>query len=514
MRSQLVIRIIASAAAAVAALAGPAVHAADGSTGDAPDFASPYMVNVGPAVPGAAWVRDSYQQHFDNAHSVGLGAAFIPVAWSDIEKAPGVYDFSGLDNVVAAAHADHLDLVLQVQTTGEWSVPTPAQVAASGGRRTNSAHPFPGPDTAAPMNIDAALPFWTALVQRYHPKGALADSLGWKDAWGVRYYEVENEPDFQPWPGHGWETVPKDYALYLADLHQAVRGIDPSVKLVGPTLSGVEDGSDSNPTVQSPINDTGLHWLRSLLSSDPATAEWASDQYRATVPAGAPVIGAGPSIDVYSYHCDFASGAFGALTARTDAVRNVITSFATQAAYPTTDQPHMWCSEGAATSYDTSSNSQKYRFAWAQMQFAIELLGAGAERVNFDLGVQGGDSGATWQADPIRPAAQALATYFPSGVGVAPADISSDAANPIAAYQWTNPNTGHTSTIVWALNQPSGSGTVGAPFTVRVPVSTPTAVVVNPVTWEQKVVTATGGAVSLTIDSEDPSPPWIVAEVS
>jgi len=494
------------AALAVVAASAPAWSEDSAGTEATAADASPYLVNVGPAIPGSAWVRDSYRQHFENARSAGLGAAFIPVAWSDVETVPGSYDFSGLDDVVATAHEFDLDLVFQVQTTGEWSVSTPALLAASGGRRTNTVHPLPGPVTAAPMNIDAALPFWTALVTRYHPGGDLAVERGWSDGWGVRSYEVENEPDFQPWPGHGWETVPKDYALYVSHLRPAVKAIDSSVELIGPALSGV----GSNPA----LPNTSVEWLATLLSNDPSTAEWASDQLRATLTPGAPVIGAGPLFDVWSFHCDFADGSANALARRTGEVRDVLGRFATQQPDPTPATPRTWCSEGAPTAYDSSDDGKKYRFAWAQMQFAAELLGAGNERVPFDLGLEGGDSGATWQADPIRSAGLAMSTYFPSGHGVTDVggELSAAAGTDVVGFRWTDPTTGLASTILWAPNQPSGSGGTGAPFTVDVPVATAQAVVVDPTTWEQRTVDVVGGAVPVTLTPADPSPPWIVVE--
>src|SRR5439155_23953903 len=123
---------------------------------------------------------------------------------------------SGLDAVVESAHAHGLQLIVQVQTTGGWSLPTPAMALATTGFRTNSLHPIPRPTTAAPMNIDAAIPYWRALVGRYRAGGELARTQGWRDGWGVRAYEMENEPDFTPWVNGTWETVTKDYALYVA----------------------------------------------------------------------------------------------------------------------------------------------------------------------------------------------------------------------------------------------------------------------------------------------------------
>jgi hypothetical protein len=468
---------------------------------------SPYMVNLGPAIPGPQWVVDPWQAHFDNARETRAAAGFVPVTWSDIEKAPGVYDTAGLDELVVGAHDDGIDLVMQVQSTGEWTVPTPANILASGGRRENTQHPEPAGVTAAPTDIDAAVPFWQELVRRYHPGGTLAREKGWTDGWGVRAYEVENEPDFSAWPGGSWQSVTKDYALFLSHVWKAVHAIDPKVLVAAPGLSGVDPLPGSG--------NTSTDWLRTLLSTDRASLEYASDDYRAAVPAG-PVIGAAPYIDVYSFHCDFGNGVHGELTQRVREVAKTIAAFTKQAVSPTPTHPRLWCSEGAETAYDASDDTKKYRFAWAQMQLAAELLGAGVERFNFDFGIQGGDTGATWQADPIRPATTAMTTFFPSGHGVVEtsADQTRRAKHPVLSYRWRDPGTGLSAHILWAPNADAGSGTTGPEFAVPVPVSTRYAVVIDPRTWTRRTVAAKNGVVMLNLSVGDPSPPWIVAETS
>ena len=466
---------------------------------------SPYLVNFGPQVP-ASRVLGGHEIHYQHAREIGAGAAFVSTTWSDLETQPGVYDFSYLDDVVSSAHAHRLDLVVMLQTTGEWSVSTPALTLASGGRRTSSLHPGLFAVTAAPMDIDASLPVWKALVGRYHPGGALARERGWKDGWGVTSYVLENEPDFSAWPGGSWALAAKDYALLLSHLRPALRAIDKRVQVVGPELSGVE----ADPA--GVIQDSSLDFLRNLLSSSPETAEWGSDQYRASLRPGQRPIGAGPYLGVFSYHCDFAAGDAGALAARALAVRRVITSFAHQPTDPTPSRPVQWCTEGAATGYDSSQDDQKFRFAWGQVQFAAELLGAGVSRFNYDLGLQGGDTGTTWQNDPIRPSTTVLTTLFPSGRGVVPVGAAlSRAGKRVEGARWVDPRTGLASTVLWAEN----SGLAGAsatPFTVRVPVRTAQVWVVDPRTWRWTAVRAVAGAVTVTVVSEDPSAPWFVAE--
>src|SRR5689334_8962406 len=127
---------------------------------------SPYVVNVGPQLPGKVWTQP-FEAIFTNAQDAGVRWGFIFVTWSDVQTVPGQIDLSGLDQVVISAHAHRINLILQVQSTGDWDVTTPAEALATGGYRTNTMHPILTPKTAAPINIDAAIPLWQTLVARY-----------------------------------------------------------------------------------------------------------------------------------------------------------------------------------------------------------------------------------------------------------------------------------------------------------------------------------------------------------
>lgn len=466
--------------------------------------ASPYVVNVGPQLPGKVW-NQPYDAIFTNAQDAGVRWGFIFVTWSDVEVVPGQIDLSGLDQVVISARSHNINLILQVQSTGDWDVTTPAEALATGGYRTNVLHPIPATKTAAPMNIDAAIPFWQALIDRYDRHGTLAQEQGWNGGFGIENYEVENEPDFIPAPNGNWETVTKDYALFLSHLAPAAKGIDPSLKLLAPALSGVDS------TTSGPIPNTGLTWLDTLLSADPLTLSFASDQYRA---AALPAIGAGPFVDVFSFHCDFVDPTTDAHVVRAANVRQIVAKYATQSTYPTDPAAPAWCTEGSATNYDSSDRTQQFRFAWAQVQYAAELIGGGVPRFQFDFGFEASDAPATWSTDPIRGATLALTTFFPSGNGVS--DISRSlttlAGQAVIGYQWTNPVTGLTSTVIWAQDEAAGSGTSLPPFTINFPVATAQALIVDPHDWSRTTVTAVNGTVPVLLNRADPSPPYMVIE--
>ena len=466
--------------------------------------ASPYVVNVGPQLPGKVW-NQPYDTVFGNAEDVGVRWGFIFVTWSDVQSLPGQIDLSGLDQVVLSAHAHKINLILQVQSTGDWDVTTPAEALATGGYRTNSMHPLLTPKTAAPTNIDAAIPLWQALIDRYDRHGTLAQEQGWNGGYGIEDYEVENEPDFLPWPNGNWETVTKDYALLLSHLAPAAKAIDPSLQLLAPALSGVDS------TTTGPIPNTGLTWLDTLLSADPSTLSFASDQYRA---AGLPALGAGPFVDVFSFHCDFVDPTTNAHVVRAANVRQIVANYASQPAYPTNPTAPAWCTEGSATTYDSTNTTQQFRFAWAQVQYASEMMGGGVPRFNYDFGDEASDAPGTWSTAPIRGATLALTSFFPSASGVS--EVSSSltalAGQTVIGYQRIDPVTGLKSTVMWAQDEAAGSGATLPPFTIKFPVSTPQAILVDPHDWSHTTVTAVNGTVPVPLNRADPSPPYMVIE--
>jgi hypothetical protein len=384
-------------------------------------------------------------------------------------------------------------------------VTTPAIALATGGYRTNSMYPLLTTKTAAPIKIDAAVPFWRTVVGRYRRHGALAQEQKWNDGYGIEDYEVENEPDFLPWVNGNWQAVTKDYALFLSDVRAAVKQIDPSAKLLAPALSGADSGTSG------PIQNTGLTWLDTLLSADPSTLTYASDEYRS---AGLAPIGAGPFIDVYSFHCDFVDPTTNAHVVRGENVRQIIAKYSAQAGFPTNPAAPAWCTEGSATGYDSTNSSQQYRYAWAQVQYATEMIGGGTPRIQYDLGDEAADSPSAWSQAPIRGATLALTEFFPSPTGVqdVSAQLSSYAGQTVIGYQWLNPATGQKATVMWAQDEPSGSGTTVAPFTFSFPVATTQATLVDPHDWSRTVLSASNGAVPVTLNRADPSPPYMVIE--
>ena len=449
------------------------------------------MDSVGAALGGRQWTVNDYTRAFANDEAMGVRWAYVWVSWSDIQTAPGYYGWAGLDSLVAAAHQHGVQLMLQVQTAGDFVAPGPVQLAATGGTRVNSLHPmFP---SAAPKRFDGPLAFWRALAIRYRPDGDLARAMRWPD-YGVKWFEIENEPDSLPWPTGNWSTVPKDYALYVAAVKATLRSVSPSLRTVGPALS---TGPDSAGCCN------GLSWLAQVLgaSRDSTAMQWASDDYRAAVKGGQAVVGAGPYLDAVSFHDDFYDPATTYGVDRANAVRKVTTGAGLA-------NPVLWETEGGPV----ETNSALY--ARAQAQETVRLLANGVQRINLDTAGARGDDTRALSTDPIAREVKALTFAFPEAVGVRSrtAELTAGAGRAVEAYSWTDPATGLTSWIAWAPNYARNSRQVGQPFAVRIPAHTAHARVIG-ADWTPRDVRVTGGSVDVQLQSGDPSPVTFIVEL-
>lgn len=461
---------------------------------------SPYYDAVAGQVPGPpAWQHD-YQDEFVRDQMVGVHWSYVFVRWSDIENAAGQIDVTPLDPLVVDARAHGILLVFGLETC-DFSAPMPPTI--TGGQRTNTAQPAGSPEPpCAPVNIEAALPAWAALVQRFRPGGTLAEQEHWTDGYGVAGYEVENEPDALAWVTGNWSQVPKDYALYLSALYPMIKGLDPKATIVAPALS-----TDDGPAW------AGVQWLERMLSTSPGIfALWSSDQYRAAAAHGMPIVGGGPFFDALSYHEDNPNFTTDVLVARPAELRELLVKYSAQASYPTCPRTPLWMSEGDATSYSGTDQAGKLRYSWAELQIELQSLSAGVQKVALDnFGAQGSDAPAEFATDPAALQTTAMTQFFPSYLGVrsVSSQFTGAAGQAVDAYSWTNPGTGLRSLALWARDEPMGSGATGASFLVRVPVRSAYALVIDS-SWDRRLVKVRGGVVAVTLSRGDPSPPVLV----
>jgi hypothetical protein len=236
-------------------------------------FDSPYLGHTGSwDGKGGAMFGGSKLGDLDKEKAMGLRWTFMPVHWRAMEP-DGPVDLTQetppawleLDAFVAAAQARGLNILMQAPVVGGNAGGPPKWA----GRREKG--------KSAPADMEALAAFAGKLADRYRPGGVLAQSKGWGDRYGVRAWEMDNEPEgyFTSWKGQA-----ADYAEFVTLATRRIRASDPQAVIVAPGL-----GAGKN----------GLRWLSEAL--DPA-AMAGSPAFRANAKA----YSLGSTIDVVSFH--------------------------------------------------------------------------------------------------------------------------------------------------------------------------------------------------------------------
>ena len=198
------------------------------------------------------------EARYQRGLSTGATWTRWPFYWRDIEKAPGTFDYSAHDPVVAAdiAHGFRVDAILLgtpdfYATGGSPQVPAPrveqknlpCQIASfswevgvsSASTAPQNLHQpvfddgtdIPGPDkNINPDNHWAR--FVADIVARYKPGGWLATQEGWPEGAGISHWEVWNEPDF----AFFWSGTVEEYYRLLKVAYLAAKFADPDCTVI------------------------------------------------------------------------------------------------------------------------------------------------------------------------------------------------------------------------------------------------------------------------------------------
>lgn len=236
-------------------------------------FDSPYLGHTGSwDGKGGSLGGGSKAADMDIEVAMGLRWTFMPVYWRALEP-DGPVDptkvvpaaWQALDAFVVAAQARKLNILMQAPVVGGNAGGPPAWA----GRREAG--------KSAPQKMDALVAFAGKLAERYRPDGTLARQQGWGNRYGVRAWELDNEPEgyFTCWKGQAG-----DYAEFVSRAAQRIRAEDPQAVVVAPGMGGGEHG---------------LSWLAETLSGSPTAG---SSAFRA---AGRGY-SIGPAVDAVSFH--------------------------------------------------------------------------------------------------------------------------------------------------------------------------------------------------------------------
>jgi hypothetical protein len=229
-------------------------------------FDSPYLGHTGSwDGRGGGMFGSSKSNDLAAEARMGLHWTFMPVYWRALEP-DGPADLQRgmpaawreLDAFVLEAHRRGLNILLQAPVIGGNAGGPPAWA----GRREKG--------KSAPLDMDAAAVFAGKLAARYAPGGTLATREGWNDSFGVRAWEIDNEPD--SYLTH-WEGQAADYAEFVTKVSRAIKRVDPPALIMAPA---------------TPVSKNSLAWIEAAL--DPLSSSrgrgWSI----------------GPEIDVVSFH--------------------------------------------------------------------------------------------------------------------------------------------------------------------------------------------------------------------
>jgi len=222
-------------------------------------FDSPYLGHTGAADgKGGGMFGQSREEDLATETRMGLRWTFTPVYWRALEP-DGPVDLQGgipaawaeLDGFLRQAHGRGLNVLMQAPVMGGNAGGPPIWA----GRREKG--------KSAPLNMEAAARFAGQLAARYAPGGTLARQEGWANSFGVRAWELDNEPD--SYRTH-WEGQAADYAEFVTQMARAIKRADPAALILGPA---------------TPVSKNSLAWVEAALGP-----RWSI----------------GPEIDVVSFH--------------------------------------------------------------------------------------------------------------------------------------------------------------------------------------------------------------------
>ncbi len=318
-------------------------------------FDSPYLGHTGSwNGKGGTMFGASKDRDLDQEVMMGLRWTFMCVYWRVMEpdapvdlRADLPLAWQSLDQFVIAAHQRKLNILMQAPVVGGNAGGPPAW----SGRRN--------PGRSAPDNMEALADFAGKLAQRYCPGGTLATEQGWGQSYGVRAWELDNEPESYR---TNWKGQAGDYAEFGTLAAARIKSVDPEAVIVMPAIGG---------------GGRGIDWLEQTLD---AHAKNGSESFRQRQTA----FSIGPATDVVSFHLYEGLDTFFAGQDRTigqafSDVRGVFEEWESRSAgFEYARKKEYWHTEG---NFDfLGLLSQERRAAW-RWQFFTRAFACGIRKV-------------------------------------------------------------------------------------------------------------------------------------
>jgi len=209
---------------------------------DLDGFESPYLGHTGSwDGKGGAMFGGSKRSDLDKEVAMGLRWTFMPVHWRAMEPDGSVNPsqqvpdaWRELDGFVIEAQRRKLNILMQVVIGGNAGGPPDWA-----GRRE--------PGKSAPADMAAAAAFAGKLAARYAPRGVLATDRGWAARFGVRAWELDNEPESYR---TCWKDQAGDYAEFATLATEQIKSADGKAMILLPAVAG---GGNANSWVQAAL---------------------------------------------------------------------------------------------------------------------------------------------------------------------------------------------------------------------------------------------------------------------
>jgi hypothetical protein len=318
-------------------------------------FESPYLGHTGSCNgKGETMFGGTKANDLDKEYTMGLRWTFTPVNWGALEP-DGPVDlekgippaWKALDAFVIEAQKRRLNILMQAPVVGG-NAEGPPEWA---GRRE--------PGKSAPANIEPAANFAAKLAGRYRPGGLLAMQQKWGTHFGVRAWELDNEPEMYRthWKGQGG-----DYAEFATKVAAQIRKVDPLALIL---LPGVASGGNK------------AKWLESALD---ARSLGGSPAYR----KNGVRYSIGPVADVINFHVYEGLDSAFSKSPRTievvfDEIQQIFQEWETRSdGFHYVRKSEYWHTEG---NFDfIGALAEKRRAAW-RMQFFTRAFAAGVRKV-------------------------------------------------------------------------------------------------------------------------------------
>lgn len=165
---------------------------------------------------------EEYRIKLASLKDLGVVAVRNDFTWADIEKNPGQFDWHFYDKFVTDMREANIQILGLLTTCPPWAAAVRNQLFSP------------------PARVSEYANFVSEVVKRYRPNGRLAQEKGWIEPYGVKDWEIWNEPNLALF----WPPSPnsRNYFDLLVAARTSALAADPNTKVIHGGLSPTSNG--------------------------------------------------------------------------------------------------------------------------------------------------------------------------------------------------------------------------------------------------------------------------------